>query len=64
MDLKIQQAQALMQTQARTEVTQSDDTFKFTLISNIEESALQERLTALMGQINDQGEKIAKLMKL
>ena len=36
MDLKIQQAQALMQTQARTEVTQSDDTFKFTLISNIE----------------------------
>ena len=27
MDLKIQQAQALMQTQARTEVTQSDDTF-------------------------------------
>ena len=64
MDLKIQQAQALMQTQARTEVTQSDDTFKFTLISNIEESALQERLTALMGQINDQGEKIAKHMDI
>ena len=45
MDLKVQQAQALMQTQARTEVNQNDDTFKFTLISNIEESALQERLT-------------------
>ena len=64
MDLKIQQAQALMQTQARTEVNHNDDTFKCTLISNIAEADLQERLTVLMGQINDQGEKIAKLMKL
>ena len=62
MDLKIQQAQALVQTQARTEVNQNDDTFKFTLISNIEEADLQERLKVLMGQINDQGEKIARLI--
>ena len=64
MDLKIQQAQALVQTQARTEVNQNDDTFKFTLISNIEEADLQERLKVLMGQINDQCEKIAKHMAI
>ena len=39
---------------------QGDDAFRFALISNIEESELQERLSALMGEITAQGERISK----
>ena len=40
--------------------TGSDGSFKFTLVSHIEEAQLQERLTAMMEQITMQGEKLAK----
>lgn len=39
---------------------QNDDAFRFALISNIEEADLQERLSALMGEITAQGERISK----
>lgn len=64
MDIKVQQAQEIMQTEARTPVNQNDESFKFALISNIEEENLQTRLTELMGVINDQGKKIAKKMDI
>ncbi len=38
----------------------NDDAFRFTLISNIEESDLQARLSSLMNEISEQGKKIAK----
>ena len=41
-----------------------DDSFKFTLISNIEEKDLQQKLSSMMQEITDQGEKIAKHMDI
>ena len=41
-----------------------DDSFKFTLIRNIEEKDLQEKLGSMMEQITEQGEKIAKHMDI
>lgn len=38
----------------------ADGTFKFTLASHIQESELQEKLQLLMGEITEQGEKLAK----
>lgn len=41
--------------------TQSgDDTFKFTLISNIKEADLQAKISGLVNEISEQGRKIAK----
>ena len=42
------------------QTTQSDDSFKFSLISNIMEKELQEKVAELMGQITEQGKKIGK----
>lgn len=39
---------------------QTDGSFKYTLVSHIEESQLQERLNGLMEQITVEGEKMAK----
>lgn len=41
---------------------QTDDTFKFMLVSNIGEKDLQEKLGSLMDQITKQGERISKHM--
>lgn len=39
---------------------QQSENFKFTLISRIAESELQEKLSAMMGQIEEQGNSIKK----
>ncbi len=60
MDIKVNQlmqAQQIEHTQSQTPV---DGSFKFMLASHIEESQLQERLTAMMEQITMQGEKLSK----
>lgn len=62
MDLKINQMNAINQIEQNTTVPKADGTFKFTLISNIEESGLQARLTLLMEDITMQGKKLAKRM--
>ena len=41
---------------------ESDGSFKFMLVSNIEEKDLQNKLGSLMGEITAQGERIAKHM--
>jgi len=38
----------------------TDDTFKFKLISNIEEHDLQAKVSALVGEISNQGKKLSK----
>lgn len=60
MDMKVTASQAPVETQAAAPVQPTDDTFKFTLTSRIEEADLQAKLTALMNEITEQGEKIAK----
>lgn len=64
MDIKVNDIQQLTAAQPKTNVQGTDETFKFTLISNIEEKDLQKRLNTLMEDITAQGEKIAKHMDI
>ena len=64
MDIKVKDvAPATQSTPVKTQ-EKSDDSFKFTLISNIEEKDLQEKLGNMMQEITEQGEKIAKHMDI
>ncbi|SFS04492.1 YaaR family protein [Anaeromicropila populeti] len=60
MDIKINQMQQINQVVQKQNIQEGDQSFKFTLASNIEESSLQARLTLLMEDIVQQGKKIAK----
>lgn len=60
MDIKVNQMSGVAAPESTAPTQQTDDTFKFTLASHIEEAELQERLSSLMGQITAEGEKIAK----
>lgn len=60
MDIKVNQAMPVAQTEAAAPVKESDGAFKFTLVSHIEEQELQAKLETLMGEITTQGEKLAK----
>lgn len=51
-----------MQTQPQSNVTPTDDTFRFMLASNIEEAGLADRLNLMMEEIVMQGDKIVKRM--
>lgn len=64
MEIKVNDIQKAVPTQTKPTVAGSDDTFKFTLISNIEEKDLQKRLSSLMEDITAQGEKLAKHMDI
>lgn len=60
MDIKVNQVNQVTQTEAAAPVKGTDETFKFTLISHVEEQELQARLTTLMEEITMQGDKLAK----
>lgn len=64
MDIKVNDIKASSQVQSVKSTASSDDSFKFTLISNIEEKDLQEKLGNMMQEITEQGEKIAKHMDI
>ena len=64
MDIKVNDIKASSQIQIVKSTASSDDSFKFTLISNIEEKDLQEKLGNMMQEITEQGEKIAKHMDI
>lgn len=59
---KVSQAQQLNQVEQKAQTPPPDGTFKFTLISCIEETALQEKLAILLEDITKEGKKIAKHM--
>lgn len=62
-DVKINQMQQVSQVEAKTQAPQSaDGSFQFTLLSAIEETALAERLSGLLTDIEKEGKKIAKHM--
>ena len=64
MDIKVDQLKQLTQMEApKRDVSKGED-FKFTLIKNIEEDKLQEKLSSLMKDIEEQGAKIAKHMDI
>ncbi len=61
MDIKVNQLNkpAAVEQPAQQQQT-ADGTFKFTLVSHIEEQELQARLTSLMEEITMQGDKLAR----
>ena len=64
MDMKINQLTGAAPIDAQKQPTKTDDSFKFTLVSHIENSELQEKLSGLRKDIEEQGSKIAKHMDI
>ena len=64
LDIKVTDIKSVAQIEAKAPVKSGDGLFKFTLVSNIEEKDLQRRLTSMMQDITDQGDKIAKHMDI
>lgn len=65
MAIKVEQAtptEEVVQSEKKT--LTSDESFKFTLISHIGESKLQEKLSGLMEEITQQGKKISTHMDI
>lgn len=64
MDIKVNTSQPVNQTEAKPPVQQTDGSFKFTLISNIEEQELRAQLSLMMEEIDRQGKKLSKHMDI
>lgn len=60
MDIKVNQLNKPVPVEQPAQQQPADGTFKFTLVSHIEEQELQARLTSLMEEITMQGNKLAK----
>ena len=60
MDIKVNQVQQAMPVEQTQQAQETDGTFKFTLVSRIEEQDLQNALTGMMEEIARQGDKLAK----
>lgn len=60
MDIKVNQIQHAAPVEQTQQTHESDGTFKFTLVSRIEEQDLQNALTNMMEEITRQGDKLAK----
>lgn len=64
MDLKVTQMQQLAQVEQKPQVTESDGSFRFTLLSSIEEQELRASLSLMMEDITQQGHKLGKRMDI
>lgn len=64
MDIKVNDVSSAVPAENRTKPVQTDGSFKFILASNVEEAELQEKLSSLMTQITEQGEKLTKHMDI
>lgn len=64
MDIKVNQMQNVIPVDTKNQITENDGSFKFTLISNIKEQNLQERLNFMMQEIIQHGNKLAKHMDI
>lgn len=64
MNLKVNESSSAAAIDNTQKIRQKDDSFKFTLISSIQEKDLQARLNGLMKEISEQGDKIAKHMDI
>lgn len=64
MDLRVNQMMNQQPIENHTQAPKGDENFKFTLVSHIENSELQEKLSGLMKEIEEQGSKIAKHMDI
>ncbi len=64
MELRIDQLTGAKPVETQAQAPKGDDTFKFTLVSHIENHELKEKLTGLMKEIEEQGSKLAKHMDI
>lgn len=64
MDIKVSDIIAPNTVENATPAAPSDDAFKFALISKVSEQQLQERLSGLMSDIVNQGNKLKKHMDI
>ena len=62
MEIKVNQMQQVNQVEQKAPVPEADGSFKFTLVSHIEEQELQARINFMLEEISAQGKKIAKHM--
>ncbi len=60
MDIKVNQVQQPLPVEQTSQAQEADGTFKFTLVSRIEEQDLQNALIGMMEEITRQGEKLSK----
>lgn len=64
MDLKVNDVSGVTQTQEVNQTKPTDDRFKFTLASAIDDAELKEKLSGLMDEITEQGKKISEHMDI
>ena len=64
MDIKVSNVTPVNQVKETEQVQKGDDSFKFTLVSKIDDANLKQKLSSLMENINQQGDKIAKHMDI
>ena len=64
MEMKVNEVSAVPNTQEASPVQQTDEGFKFTLASAIDDAELKEKLSGLMDEITTQGNKIAEHMDI
>lgn len=64
MDLKVNDVSGVTQTQEVNQTKPTDDGFKFTLASAIDDAELKEKLSGLIDEITEQGKKISEHMDI
>ncbi|MFA9378536.1 MAG: YaaR family protein [Lachnotalea sp.] len=64
MNLKVNESSSAAAIENTQKIQQKNDSFKFTLISNIQEKELQDKLNRLMEDISEQGDRISKHMDI
>ena len=64
MDIKVNQTMPVTQTETVNQTQAADGSFKFMLASHISEQDLQVRLTEMMEEITQQGDRISKKMDI
>ena len=65
MDIKVNETQTVVPAQEAQNKSQNvEEGFKFTLVGKLEKKDLAEKLTSLLQDITEQGEKIAKHMDI
>lgn len=64
MDLRVNQLQQPAQIESKASVPESDGSFRFTLLSSIQEQELQASLAVMMEDITQQGNKLSRRMDI
>lgn len=64
MDLRVNQLQQATQTAQKQPVSESDGSFRFTLLSSIQEQELQAGLAVMIEDITQQGNKLSRKMDI